>query len=240
MKWPLAQTVWVLFAAAAVYLMQAGFAAREAGLTRSKNATSVALKLLTGTLLGTLAFWIIGSGIALGPGSAWIGTGGFFGGGIDDPAQPARVVVHAAIACAAASILSGAVAERIRLVPYLAVTALFCAVVYPLFARWAGGGWLAQRGFVDSGGAATLHSLGGWVALAGVIVVGPRAGRFGEGRRPTAIPGSSMPLATLGTFLLWLGIIGANSAIVVVDVALPRVLANLVVGAGAGGLVALG
>jgi len=245
-KWTLVQTVWVVFAASLVFLMQAGFAARESGLTRSKNAMNVALKLLVGTLVGTLLFWAIGSALLLGGSSAWIGGGGFFGSGATGPGAvsssfSALVILNAALACAAAGILSGAVAERIRLAPYLVVVAVFAALVYPLFARWAASpGWLGARGFVDAGGATTVHSLGGWLALAGLIVVGPRAGRFGEGRRPTAIPGSSMPLASLGTFILWLGLIGANAGQASVDVALPRILANLFVGAGAGGVIALG
>src|SRR5687768_8584272 len=211
MKWTLVQTVWVVFAASLVFLMQAGFAAREAGLTRSKNAISVSLKLLAGTLLGTLLTWAIGSGFLLGKGSGWLGTSGFFGSfPPGEPAYPALIVLHAAMACAAASVLSGAVAERIRIAPYLILSGLFVAFVYPIFGRWAFGGWLGARGFVDFGGATTLHSLGGWFALAALIVVGPRAGRFGEGRRPTAIPGSSMPLAAIGTFVVWLGVIGAN------------------------------
>jgi ammonium transporter len=242
MKWTLVQTVWVVFAASLVFLMQAGFAAREAGLTRSKNAISVAARLLAGTLLGTLLTWAFGGAFLLGEGSSWLGTSGFFGGGPSgDPTYPARLILHAALACAAASVLSGAVAERIRFVPYLVITGSFVVLVYPIFGRWAFGGWLAQRGFVDFGGAATLHSLGGWLALAGLIAVGPRAGRFGDGRRSQAIPGSSTPLATLGIFLLWLGVIGANvnGGSALVDVALPRVLANLSVAAGAGGMVAL-
>jgi ammonium transporter len=243
MKWTLVQTVWVVFAASLVFLSQAGYIAREAGLTRSKNAMSVALKLLAGTLVGCLLTWAVGSALLLGEGSRWIGTSGFFGGAAGlDPSHAAMVALHAAMACAAASILSGAVSERIRFAPYLAVTAVFVLVAYPIFARWATApeGWLQARGFVDAGGATTVHSLGGWLALAGLIIVGPRAGRFGEGRRPTAIPGASVPLAALGAFLLWLGVIGMNSGLIVVDVALPRVLANLFVGAGAGGLVALG
>jgi ammonium transporter len=241
-KWTLVQTVWVVFAASLVFLAQAGFAAREAGLTRSKNAMNVALKLLAGMLVGTLVSWAIGSGLLLGGSSPWIGEGKLLGGAAAGGAASAAVIVlQAALGCAAAAILSGAVAERIRLAPYLAVVAIFVAFAHPLFARWASGpGWLAARGFVDAGGAATVHSLGGWLALAGLIVVGPRAGRFAEGRRPLPIPGSSMPLAALGTFILWLGIIGANAGQTVVDVALPRILANLFVGAGAGGLVALG
>ena len=229
-KWTLVQTVWVVFAASLVFLMQAGFAAREAGLTRSKNAMNVALKLLMGMLVGTLLGWALGSGLLLGEGSAWVGSHGFFGSAPSGvPAYASLVVLHAALACAAVAVLSGAVAERIRLLPYLAIAALFAGLAYPLFARWAASpvGWLATRGFVDAGGATTVHSLGGWLALAGLIVVGPRAGRFGEGRRPTPIPGSSMPLAALGTFIIWLGIIGANAGTTAVDVALPRILANL-------------
>src|SRR5262245_40433024 len=131
MKWTLVQTVWVVFAASLVFLAQAGYAAREAGLTRTKNAMSVALKLVVGTLVGTLIMWAFGSGFLLGEGSGWIGTSGFLGGAAagpgqgTDPSQPALVVLHAALACAAASILSGAVSERVRFAPYLAITALF-------------------------------------------------------------------------------------------------------------------
>jgi Amt family ammonium transporter len=118
MKWTLVQTVWVVFAASLVFLAQAGYAAREAGLVRSKNAMSVVLKLLCGTLVATLVMWAAGAAFLLGEGSGWIGTSGFLGGiAAGDPGQPAQLVLHAALACAAASVLSGAVSERIRQAP---------------------------------------------------------------------------------------------------------------------------
>jgi ammonium transporter, Amt family len=242
MKWTAVQGIWVVFAASMVLLAQAGYAAREAGLTRSKNAISVTARLLGGTLVGAILFWALGSGLLLGPGSGWLGRGGFFAGGAGgEPALVASTIFYAAVACAAASILSGAVAERMRLVPYLVMVAIFAALVFPLLARWSGAaGWLGQRGFIDFGGATTLHSLGGWLALAGIVATGAREGRFTTGQRPRSIPGSSIPLAALGVFILWLAFIGANTGPIFVDVALPRVLANLVVSAAAGGLVALG
>src|SRR5262249_22653055 len=139
-----------------------------------------------------------------------------------DPGVLAVFLYEVALACIPAAILSGAVAERIRLAPFLVIVAIFGAAIYPIFGHWTlgmgGGGWLGNRGFVDGARATSVHAMGGFLALAGVLTVGPRAGRFDAtttAGRPTPIPGSSLPLAILGTFILWLGFLAAAGGTVV-------------------------
>ena len=153
--------VWIIFAATLVFFMQAGFATREAGLVRSKNAINVATKVLGGTMLGCLAYWAIGFALMLGPGNDWLGTTGFFPGEGTDGAALAKLARNMALACVTVTIVSGAVAERLRLLPYLIVTAVLAGVVFPLFGHWALLGWLRGRGFVDYAGSLTVHGLGG-------------------------------------------------------------------------------
>jgi ammonium transporter, Amt family len=228
----------VMVAASLVFFMQAGFATREAGLTRSKNAINVASKILVGTLVGALVFWAWGFGFMEGAGGEWLGTSDFLLGG-DARAKLPAFFLRLAFGCAALSILSGAVAERMRLGPYLVTTVLFMGFIYPIFGRLALHGLIARQGFVDAAGATWVHSLGGWMALAGALAVGPRAGRFVDGRKPVKIPGASIPLAVLGTFILWLGMIGGNAAASGSPDGLPHVVANTMIAGGAGGTVAL-
>lgn len=234
MKWTQIDSVWILVAACLVLFMQAGFAAREAGLGRSKNGMSVAAKIIGGVALTCLVYWIIGFSLM-----RRLGDADMFLSADSDPGVLAVFLFEVALACLPAAILSGAVAERIRLAPFLVIVAIFGVAVYPIFGHWAvGGGWLGNRGFVDGARALSVHSMGGFLALAGVLTVGPRAGRFDAARRPTPIPGSSVPLAILGTFILWLGFLAAAGGTVVGD-GLARVLANGIVAGAAGGLVAL-
>lgn len=234
MKWTQIDSVWILVAACLVLFMQAGFAAREAGLGRSKNGMSVAAKIIGGVALTCLVYWIIGFSLM-----RRLGDADMFLSADSDPGVLAVFLFEVALACLPAAILSGAVAERIRLAPFLVIVAIFGVAVYPIFGHWAvGGGWLGNRGFVDGARALSVHSMGGFLALAGVLTVGPRAGRFDAARRATPIPGSSLPLAILGTFILWLGFLAAAGGTVVGD-GLARVLANGIVAGSAGGLVAL-
>src|SRR5262245_55311931 len=181
---------WVVLAAMLVILLQAGFTAREAGFTRAKNATDVAARRLLGTLLVVVLYWLLGHGLMFGASrSGLLGVPGVF---VDkDAGATGRFLLQLAYATTAAAVLSGAVAERARLLAYLAMTVVFGALVYPVFGHWAwGGGWLARRGFIDVGGSTVVHSLGGWLALAGVLAVGPRQGRFGDDGTPKKIPGA--------------------------------------------------
>jgi Amt family ammonium transporter len=232
---------WVVLAAALVFLMQPGFAMLEAGFVRAKNAVNILMKNLMDVSVGVLVFWAVGFALMFGPVGlgGLAGTGGFFLAGeapgrdgtmtrlMGDPWTPAFFLFQALFAATAATITSGAVAERIRFRAYLVYSVAMIAFIYPVFGSWAwgglfsGGGWLEARpgglleswglpAFKDFAGSTVVHSVGGWAALAGAIVVGPRRGRFSDGR-VTPIPGHSMPLSALGLFLLWFGFFGFNA-----------------------------
>ncbi len=210
--------VWTLVAAFLVFFMQAGFAMVEAGFTRAKNACNILMKNLMDFGMGALAFFFVGFGLMFGASRGWIGTSGFM---LSDFARDADPWVYAffmfqvVFAATAATIVSGAIAERTRFSAYLVFSALMTGVVYPVFGSWAwgglyhGGGLLEHLGFIDFAGSTVVHSIGGWAALAGAVVVGPRIGKYRNGR-PQALPGHSIPLAALGVFILFFGWFGFN------------------------------
>ncbi|NDC89386.1 MAG: ammonium transporter, partial [Bacteroidetes bacterium] len=174
--------VWTLVAAVLVFLMQAGFALVETGFTRSKNAVNIIMKNFMDVSAGVLVFFVIGFGLMFGTSATgWFGTDGFFLAGIEDPWSFAFFVFQAVFAATAATIVSGAVAERTKFTGYLVFSILITGVIYPVFGSWAwgslynGDGWLEGLGFIDFAGSTVVHSIGGWAALAGAIVVGPRA-----------------------------------------------------------------
>jgi len=237
MKLSQTDTLWILVAASLAFLMQAGFAAREAGLTRAKNAMSGASKILCNAIVVGLIYWAIGYSFIHGQGGL-IGFGDTLVAVDADPATLAVFVLGLATALVPGAILSGALAERIRILPFILVVAVLALVGYPVFAHWTVVGWLSGRGLVDGAGTLSVHALAGFWALAGLVVLGPRAGRFDASRRALSIPGSSLPLSVLGTFLLWVGFIGLNGGALSGD-ALARVVANNAIAAAAGGLVAL-
>jgi len=212
--------VWTLVAAALVFFMQAGFAMVEAGFTRAKNAVNIMMKNLMDFAVGSIAFWAIGFGIMFGATkTGWFGTTGFFlsdftpGG---DPWVLAFWMFQVVFAATAATIVSGAMAERTKFVSYLIYSAVISAFIYPIFGSWAwgslfhGNGWLEGKGFIDFAGSTVVHSIGGWAALAGAIVLGPRIGKYSKTGKVKAIPGHNIPLAALGVFILWLGWFGFN------------------------------
>lgn len=212
--------VWTLIAAALVFFMQAGFALVETGFTRAKNSVNILMKNLMDFAVGTIGFWAIGFGLMFGAtAGGWIGTSGFFlsdyvpGG---DPWVLAFWMFQVVFCATAATIVSGAMAERTKFSAYLVYSVLISAVIYPIFGGWAwgslyhGNGWLEQLGFIDFAGSTVVHSVGGWAALAGAIVLGPRIGKYSKDGRPQAIPGHNMPLAALGVFILWIGWFGFN------------------------------
>ncbi|MFW8600892.1 ammonium transporter [Desulfobacterota bacterium M19] len=212
--------VWTLVAAALVFFMQAGFALVETGFTRAKNAINILMKNLMDFVIGSLVFWAVGFGLMFGANHGGLfGTTGFFlsdfhvGG---DPWVLAFWMFQCVFAATAATIVSGAMAERTKFNSYLIYSAVVCAVIYPIFGSWAwgslfhGGGWLEHMGFVDFAGSTVVHSIGGWAALAGAIVLGPRIGKYGKDGKPRAIHGHNIPLATLGVFILWIGWFGFN------------------------------
>lgn len=208
-------TVWVLMAAFLVFFMQAGFALLEAGFTQAKNAVNIIMKNVLDVCFGTLVFFMIGFGLMFTEGNGFIGQGGFMMRGLD-PAWSglptwAFFLFQVVFAATAATIVSGAMAERTRFSGYILFSILLSALVYPIVGHWVwGGGWLAQRGFLDFAGSTVVHSVGGWAALAGILVVGPRLGRFGKDYDKKRFSGHSIPLAALGVFILWFGWFGFN------------------------------
>jgi Amt family ammonium transporter len=208
-------TVWVLLAAMLVFLMQLGFSLVESGFTRSKNTTNILMKNLLDFSVGSVLFWLIGFGIMFGPDIAGlvgaIDIAGYGGWGDEGGIPREAFLVFQTMFCAtAATIVSGAVAERTKFHAYLVYCILISAVIYPVSGHWTwGGGWLSELGFHDFAGSTVVHSVGGWVALAGAVVIGPRIGKYRAGK-VNAIPGHSLTVATMGVFLLWLGWFGFN------------------------------
>ena len=237
-----ADYVWTLVAAFLVFFMQAGFAMVEAGLTRCKNTVNILMKNLMDFSVGSIAFWAIGFGIMFGVTNGFFGTDGFF---FSDFAKDGDTWVFAfwmfqvVFAATAATIVSGAMAERTKFVGYLIYSAVVSAIIYPVFGSWAwgslfhGSGWLEGLGFIDFAGSSVVHSVGGWAALAGAIVLGPRIGKYTPDGKPRAIPGHNLTLAALGTFILWFGWFGFNpgsTTAAIKDTALIAVNTNLAAG----------
>ena len=212
----LLDTLWVMMAAFMVFFMNAGFALVEAGFCRAKNVVNILGKNFAVFAIATLAFLAVGYGFMFGEGNSIIGLSSFF---VDETTVSPVVTLpvlaffffQAAFAAAGGSIVSGAVAERIIFHAYLLFTLILVAVIYPMVGHWVwGGGWLAQIGFHDFAGSTAVHSVGGWAALTGVMILGPRIGKFRPDGTPRAIMGHSIPLATLGAFILWFGWYGFN------------------------------
>jgi len=212
--------VWMVLGAALVFLMQAGFAMVEVGLTRAKNSANILMKNLMDFCMGSLAFFFIGWGIMYGA-SKWglFGSDQFFLLGVPSDAWAGKMrdwFFQVVFAATAATIVSGAVAERIQFKSYLIYTVFISAIIYPVAGHWIwGGGWLAGLGFHDYAGSTVVHSIGGWAALAGAIVLGPRIGKYVTVNGKTvskAIPGHNLTFAMLGVFLLWFGWYGFNPA----------------------------
>lgn len=236
---------WVLFSAALVMLMQGGFCALETGLVRAKNGINIALKNVVDFCISGLIFWAIGFGLMFGASwGGWVGTSRFFPDESLAPKWQAFILFQLMFCSTATTIVAGAVAERFRFGSYLLLACLVSGIIYPVFGHWAWGddgqtvGWLKGLGFVDFAGSTVVHAIGGWVALAGCICVGPRVGRFVVGAPP--IRGHNLPLATLGAFLLWFGWFGFNGGSTLALTAdTPRVLLNTNLAAAAGGLLSM-
>ena len=213
--------LWTCIAAFLVFFMQAGFALVEAGFTRSKNCVNIIMKNLLDFSLGSITFWLVGFGLMFGANpSGWIGTTDFLVDGMVDGAynnwEFAFLIFQTVFAATAATIVSGAMAERTKFTSYLVYSVAITAIVYPIAGSWAwgslynGSGWLEDLGFIDFAGSTVVHSVGGWAALAGAIVIGARKGKYNADGTVTPIMGHSMPLAALGVFILWLGWFGFN------------------------------
>ncbi len=212
--------LWTCLAAFLVFFMQAGFALVEAGFTRAKNACNIIMKNLMDLSIGTIAFWIVGFGLMFGASSTtggFIGTTNFFYDAGSDQFNWAFLIFQTVFCATAATIVSGAMAERTKFYAYLLYTLGITIIVYPIFGAWAwgslldGGGWLEDVGLYDFAGSTVVHSIGGWCALAGAIVIGPRLGKYNKEGKSLPIPGHNIPIAALGVFILWLGWFGFNA-----------------------------
>ena len=210
-------TIWVLLGTALVFFMQAGFAMVEAGLTRAKNAGNIVMKNLMDFCLGTPIFWIVGFGIMFGGSSAFFGGFDLFTRGDYSAMLPDGVPMYAffifqTVFCAtAATIVSGAMAERTKFLSYCIYSVVISAVIYPISGHWIwGGGWLSQLGFHDFAGSTAVHMVGGVASLVGAKILGPRIGKYDRNGKPCAIPGHNLTLTALGVFILWFCWFGFN------------------------------
>ncbi len=253
--------IFIFICAVLVFFMQAGFGLVEAGLTRAKNAANIMMKNLMDVCVGILMFALVGWGIAY-PGDfggyigfAGFGVAGFFDSylvdispasladGVYPLAVPVDFFFQAAFAATAATIVSGAVAGRTKFVGYLAYSVVLTAFIYPIVVGWQwGGGWLASRdtGFVDFAGSGLVHMTGGFAALMGALVIGPRIGKFAEDGSPKAMPGHSIPLAITGVFILFIGWFGFNpGSELQADMAVPIIAVITAFAATSGGVAAM-
>ena len=213
-------TVWVLLAAFLVFFMQAGFGMVEAGFIRAKNTCNILMKNWLDYCVASVMFFLVGYGLMFGEGNGFVGLSGWALGGVPDIIPGTNVhkwafwLFQAAFCGAAATIVAGGMAERMKFPAYLMYTAVVSAVVYPIIGHWVwGGGWLAKLGMGDFAGSTVVHATGGWIAFIGTIILGPRVGKYirnGKGRKVNAIPGHNITMAALGVFLLWFGWFGFN------------------------------
>jgi len=240
--------VWILMTAFLVFLMQGGFAMVEAGLCRAKNAVNLMMKNLMDFSIGSLAFFAVGFAIMFGTdvGGLFGSTGWFLTGDNYDVNTYLLFIFQMVFAATAATIVSGAVAERIKIRAYLVYALVVCALIYPVYGHWVwGGGWLANLDFglghLDFAGSGVVHAMGGFIGLAGAIVLGPRIGKYGKDGKPRAIPGHNVVLAALGTFLLWFGWFGFNagSTLSAHELRISVIAVNTALSASAGSLTAM-
>lgn len=208
---------WVVITGALVFFMQAGFALVESGMSRAKNSVNVIMKNYMDACVCSVIFWALGYGLMFGANnSGWFGASHFF------PSDMAGwdwtfLFFQMMFAATTTTIASGAMAERIHFHAYLIGACIIAGLIYPVFGSWAWGsahggtGWLKELGFIDFAGSTVVHSIGGWVALAGIIVLGPRLGRFSPSGESRAIPGHNLSMVALGGFILWFGWFGFNA-----------------------------
>jgi len=209
-------TVWVALCAALIFFMEAGFALLEAGFVRAKNAMSIIAKVIIDITFGGIAFYTVGFGIAYGSSNGWFALDfGIMDRDLDLGLTVSNKLfwfIQLGFAIAAISIVSGALAERMKLWAYAVLVFIFCSFIYPVVANWVWNpnGWLALRGFNDFAGSAAVHAMGGFSALAAAIVLGPRIGKYAKDGSSNTIPGHNLPLAAVGAFILWFGWFGFN------------------------------
>lgn len=244
---PLLDIIWIVIAAALVLLMQAGFTCLETGLVRSKNSINVAIKNLMDLCVSGAIFWLFGFGLMFGETfQGWLGTDMFVFSAATKPFVTAFFLFQLMFCGTATTIISGAVAERMSFSGYMCIALIMSSLVYPIAGHWAWAGlltqqpegWLAKLGFIDFAGSTVVHSVGGWCALAAIIIIGPRIGRFEQGNQ--RILGSNLPLSVLGVILLWFGWFGFNGGSTLAATEnIPRILLNTCLAAIFGGLAAI-
>lgn len=237
-------TSWLLFAAILVFCMQAGFLCLETGKVRSKNSINVAAKNLSDFIVSSILFWMFGFAIMFGQTNMGVfGTSEFLFGATHTPWQYSFFLFQMMFCGTAATLVSGAVAERMSYRGYLLITVVLCTLIYPFVGHWAWSslydvnnqGWLEGLGFIDFAGSTVVHSVGGWISLAAIIVLGARAGRFDDNQ--TFPAGSNLPLSVLGTLLIWLGWFGFNGgSTLTLNAQVPVILVNTCLAAAFGGL----
>jgi Amt family ammonium transporter len=241
--------IWVLVAAILVIFMQAGFALVEAGLTRAKNVANIFMKNLVDFLLGVCAFATVGFALAFGPGNDFFGTEGWFldpntfDAGWLNLSLPTFFIFQVAFAATAATIVSGAMAERTKFKAYFIYSFVISALIYPVVVHWVwGGGWLYQLStpYHDFAGSSLVHMTGGVAALMGAAILGPRIGKYGPDGKPRAIPGHSIPFAILGVFILFIGWFGFNpGSELAADAAVPAIAVTTLIAGCVGGVSAI-
>lgn len=241
--------IWVLVSAMLVFLMQAGFMALETGLSRAKNSINVAIKNITDFIFSIAAFWFVGYGIMFGKSFfGFFGISDFFTSFDKDNWKATFFVFQAVFVGTAATVDSGVIAERAKFSSYLIMSFITSAFIYPVFGHWAWGGlfyedqagWLQNLGFIDFAGSSVVHSIGGWIGLAGAIVIGPRIGRFAADGTPQKIQGHNIVFAYLGTFILFFGWFGFNAgSTLTADFAVSHIILNTMISASFGGITAM-
>ena len=213
-KYVSVDTIWVLIGAFLVFSMQPGFAMVETGFTRAKNAGNIVMKNVMDMCLGSIVFWVLGFGLMFGTDiGGFIGAPDFFVKGDYGASYPstAYFIFQTMFCATAATIVSGAMAERTNFLSYCIYSAAISLLIYPVSGHWIwGGGWLSQMGFHDFAGSTAVHMVGGLCALAGAKMVGPRIGKYTKEGKPVAIPGHNLPLGALGVFILWFCWFGFN------------------------------
>lgn len=232
--------VWIILSAALVFFMQAGFTALESGLARAKNSINVAIKNISDMIFSIVAFFLIGFGIMFGTDiGSFMGVDGFLLHGRSTPDDYAFFIFQAVFAGTAATIISGAVAERMMFGGYLIVSVIVTAFIYPVSGHWVwgSGGWLAEAGFVDFAGSTVVHSVGAWVGLAGALLLGPRIGRYNKDGSANELPPSNVQSAAVGVFVLWFGWFGFNGGSTLVgDGSVAKIVVNTSLAAAVGGI----
>jgi len=233
----MAQDVWLLVCTGLVLFMQPGFLCLEAGAVRRRNAVNVAMKNFVVELVSTTAFLVLGYSLMFRESLlGLVGTPSFMLVGISDR-ELFQFLFQAVFCGTAATIVSGAVAERLRFLPFVLESSLLCAFLYPLFGHWAwGGGWLARMGYKDFAGSSVVHLMGAGIALSGVLILGPRQGRFDTAGKPQEIPASDLVISSLGTFILVFGWIGFNGGSAPFGDHTALIVANTLIAACLGGI----